>query len=132
VTCGDRLAAAQDSLRQEQFGDARSRLNERRVTARRKAESLQDVPQTVNAIMADALEKLNLQRFDDLQSVVPGLTLTGGNLSCVDSSGGVWTLGGLRPGKYTVAFAYECDERRWASVKARAASWTRAMASRRG
>src|SRR5688572_18566739 len=45
------------------------------VTARRRAESLQDVPQTVNAVTNETIEKLNIQNFQDIQSVVPGLTL---------------------------------------------------------
>lgn len=54
---------------------AESTLGEIVVTARRRSESLQDVPQVVNAVTADALGKLNIQRFDDVQAVVPGLTL---------------------------------------------------------
>jgi iron complex outermembrane receptor protein len=49
------------------------------VTARRRSERLQDVPQSVNAITADTLEKLKLQRFDDIETVVPGLTLQQGS-----------------------------------------------------
>jgi iron complex outermembrane receptor protein len=45
------------------------------VTARRRAESLQDVPQTVNAVTADALQKLKVIQFTDLQLLVPGLSL---------------------------------------------------------
>jgi len=45
------------------------------VTARRRAESLQDVPQTVNAVTSEEIEKLNLQNFQDISSVVPGLVL---------------------------------------------------------
>lgn len=48
------------------------------VTARRRDESLQDVPQTVNAVTSAAIEKLNLTNFKDIQTVVPGLTLSGG------------------------------------------------------
>src|SRR5688572_11832703 len=54
-------------------------LEEIIVTARRKAESLQDVPQTVDAVTADEIEKLSFQQFTDVQAIVPGLTLTGGN-----------------------------------------------------
>ncbi|CAN7526738.1 TonB-dependent receptor plug domain-containing protein [Phenylobacterium sp. LjRoot225] len=50
-------------------------LGEIVVTARRRSESLQEVPQVVNAIPADTLQKLNIQRFQDIQTVVPGLTL---------------------------------------------------------
>src|SRR4051794_7356462 len=56
-----------------------STLGEIVVTARRRSESLQTVPQTVNAVTADTLQKLNLTTFQDIQAVVPGLTLTQGN-----------------------------------------------------
>jgi iron complex outermembrane receptor protein len=45
------------------------------VTARRKEESLQDVPEFVNVVTAEAVEKLKLTQFTELQTVVPGLTL---------------------------------------------------------
>jgi iron complex outermembrane receptor protein len=45
------------------------------VTARRKDESLQDVPLTVNAVKAEELAKLNIRRFEDIGTIVPGLTL---------------------------------------------------------
>ncbi|RJF85893.1 TonB-dependent receptor [Sphingomonas cavernae] len=47
------------------------------VTARRREESLQDVPQTVNVVTADQIDKLNIRNFRDIQAVVPGLTLSG-------------------------------------------------------
>jgi iron complex outermembrane receptor protein len=50
-------------------------LGEIVVTARRRSESLQEVPQTVNAVTADTLQKLNIRQFADIQTVVPGLTL---------------------------------------------------------
>src|SRR3546814_16170854 len=40
------------------------------VTARRKSESLQDGPQTVNAVSNETLQKLNIQKFEDVQSIV--------------------------------------------------------------
>jgi iron complex outermembrane receptor protein len=45
------------------------------VTARRRSESLQEVPITVNAVTSEALQKLNLKQFSDIASVVPGLSL---------------------------------------------------------
>jgi iron complex outermembrane receptor protein len=54
-------------------------LEEIIVTARRKAESLQDVPQTVDAVTADEIEKLSFQQFTDVQAIVPGLTLSSGS-----------------------------------------------------
>lgn len=49
------------------------------VTARRKSESLQDVPQTVDAVSSDTLQKLNIQKFQDIQAVIPGLTMAAAN-----------------------------------------------------
>jgi iron complex outermembrane receptor protein len=45
------------------------------VTARRREESLQDVPLTVQAVTAQEITKLNLREFREIQSVVPGLSL---------------------------------------------------------
>lgn len=45
------------------------------VTARRKDENLQDVPLTVNAVTGDDLADLNIRNMEDVQSIVPGLTL---------------------------------------------------------
>src|ERR1700712_2844051 len=45
------------------------------VTARRREERLQDVPQTVNAVTGAAIEKLNIKQFEEIQNVVPGLRL---------------------------------------------------------
>lgn len=55
-----------------------SELEEIVVSARRRTESLQDVPQTVNVVSSDQIDKLNLRTFTDIQTLVPGLTLTGG------------------------------------------------------
>lgn len=49
------------------------------VTARRVAENLQDVPQTVTAVTSDTVEKLALTQFQDVAAVVPGLTLGNGS-----------------------------------------------------
>jgi iron complex outermembrane receptor protein len=54
-------------------------LGEIVVTARRRSESLQEVPQTVNAVTADTLQKLNIRQFTDVQAVVPGLSLQSAN-----------------------------------------------------
>jgi iron complex outermembrane receptor protein len=54
-------------------------LEEVVVTARRRAESLQDVPQTVDVVTADDVEKLNFQQFTDVQTIVPGLTMSSGS-----------------------------------------------------
>lgn len=45
------------------------------VTARRMDENLQDVPLTISAVSGQTLEELNIQNFQDVESVVPGLSL---------------------------------------------------------
>ncbi len=55
------------------------------VTARRREESIQDVPAVVNAVTAAEVAKLNLRDFQEVSTLVPGLSLssnsngTGGN-----------------------------------------------------
>jgi iron complex outermembrane receptor protein len=51
-------------------------LEEIVVTARRRDERLVDVPISVNAVTSEDVAKLNLRKFEDIQSVVPGLTLS--------------------------------------------------------
>lgn len=56
--------------------DEQASSNEIIVSARRRDESIQDVPQTVNVVTAEQVEKLNLRSFQDIQSIVPGLTMS--------------------------------------------------------
>lgn len=51
------------------------------VTARRRSESLQNVPQTVTAVGGDTIKKLSITQFQDVASVVPGLTLNNGGVT---------------------------------------------------
>ena len=46
------------------------------VTARRRDESIQDVPAVVNAVTPEAIARLNMRDFTEVQNVVPGLSLT--------------------------------------------------------
>lgn len=69
-------ALAQDSGPQAQAGETVSDTDII-VTARRRNESVQDVPATVQAVTADTMEKLNLRKLEDIQAVVPGLNLVG-------------------------------------------------------
>lgn len=55
-----------------------SRLEEVVVNARRREESINDVPQTVNVVSADLIDKLNVRNLNEIQGLVPGLTLSGG------------------------------------------------------
>lgn len=77
----DAAAAAQqaNAAGANEPGAGTSTLGEVVVTARRRAESLQEVPATVNAVTSETIQKLNLLDFKEIQSVTPGLELSGGN-----------------------------------------------------
>ena len=46
------------------------------VTAQRKSERLQDVPISINAVNAEMMQNRGIKDTFDLQSVVPGLSMT--------------------------------------------------------
>jgi iron complex outermembrane receptor protein len=69
-------AMAQDAAT-EDTGEVGFDSGEIVVQARRRDESVQDVPAVVNAVTAASIEKLNLRRLEDVASVVPGLSLAG-------------------------------------------------------
>ena len=48
-------------------------LEEILVTARKRQESVQDIPVAVSALTADMMENLNLKNLDDIAKVTPGL-----------------------------------------------------------
>lgn len=64
-------------------------LEEIVVTARRRDESLQDVPVTVNVVTTEMLEDMNIRRLEDLDSLVAGLTLNDDPLAANASLRGV-------------------------------------------
>ena len=51
------------------------------VTARKRAETLLDVPLAVTAVTEEAIDRLNIQNVDDLYSRVPGLYKAPGSLN---------------------------------------------------
>jgi iron complex outermembrane receptor protein len=48
------------------------------VTARRREESLQDVPIAISAFGGDALEEQGVQRIENMNAVAPNLSVMGG------------------------------------------------------
>jgi iron complex outermembrane recepter protein len=65
------------------------------VQARRRDESLQDVPLVVNAVTSESIEKLNLRDGTDVQNLVPGLQLR-------NESNGIGASGQLRGLQYDI------------------------------
>lgn len=62
------------------------------VTARRRDESLQDVPQTVNAVSSETIQRLRINEAADIARVVPGLIIEGGS----SGSGNFGSSSGMR------------------------------------
>ena len=80
VTHADEPQKPPTTTASAEAGSEATTLSEIVITARRKSEVLQDVPQTVTAVASD-LQKLNLQNLQDISGVVPGLQIvsnTGG------------------------------------------------------
>jgi iron complex outermembrane recepter protein len=72
------LASAQDPSTGAEAGQDtqdRSTLDTITVTARKREETLQDVPVAVTAFTADTLDKLNVEDLSDLDAQVPNLTI---------------------------------------------------------
>lgn len=62
------------------------------VTARRRSETLQDVPQTVNAVSGETIERLRINNAADIAQIVPGLSIEGAS----SGSGGFGSSSGIR------------------------------------
>ncbi|MFA7585218.1 MAG: TonB-dependent receptor [Novosphingobium sp.] len=92
------LAIAAPARAQDAAGSATAPTwsgNEIVVQARRKDESAQDVPLVVQAVTAQELSKLNIRDFKDIQTLVPGLSMS-------VSANGIGTQSSLRGIAYDV------------------------------
>lgn len=85
-------AVAQDRGRDPEAANGGDEGNEIIVTARRRDEVLQDVPQTINAVSSDTIQKLRINNASDIAQVVPGLSIDGGT----SASGGFGSSTGIR------------------------------------
>jgi iron complex outermembrane receptor protein len=68
------MAHAQESVAEKQ-GEEATTLGGVTVTARKREETLQEVPVAVTAFTADALDQLNVEDLSDLDAQVPNLTI---------------------------------------------------------
>lgn len=62
------------------------------ITARRRDEVLQDVPQTVNVVPSETIEKLRINSAADIAQIVPGISIEGSS----SGSGGFGSSSGIR------------------------------------
>lgn len=85
-------ANAQDTVTAEPAGASPVEGNDIIVTARRRDETLQDVPQTVNAVSNETIQKYRVNNAADIAQIVPGLTIEGAS----SGSGGFGSSSGMR------------------------------------
>jgi iron complex outermembrane recepter protein len=74
------------------------------VTARREAENLQDVPQSIAVVTSEQTEKYNILRMLDVQKIVPGLVMSDGNGLAQNTSMRGVTFNQVQALPQTVAF----------------------------
>ncbi|MEF9977609.1 MAG: TonB-dependent receptor plug domain-containing protein, partial [Thermomonas sp.] len=74
LLAGTGTAMAQDAA-PAQDGPKTTTLEGIKVTARKREETLQEVPVAVTAFTADSLDKLNVEDLSDLDAQVPNLTI---------------------------------------------------------
>jgi outer membrane receptor protein involved in Fe transport len=72
------LAATASMLPLSAYAQDASNEEEIVVTAQKREERLRDVPQSISAITAETLERLQANNFTDYAGHVPGLAVTGG------------------------------------------------------
>ena len=74
LLCVPTLSQAQEAPSKDEEASA-ARLESVTVTARKREETIQDVPVAVTAFTPEALEKLNVRDLGDLDAQVPNLTI---------------------------------------------------------
>ena len=67
------LAAAVPALFAMSVSEARAQIEEIIVTARKRAESLQDIPLSVTAFTMEQIERAGIARIDDIAKLTPSL-----------------------------------------------------------
>ena len=75
MLAGAGTATAQDAATPAQDGPKTTTLEGIKVTARKREETLQEVPVAVTAFTADSLDRLNVEDLSDLDGQVPNLTI---------------------------------------------------------
>lgn len=92
LLAGIAAAAVPLPVRSQDVPTGASGVEEIIVTARRRFETLQDVPQTVNAVSSDTIEKLRITSAADIQQIVPGISIEGSS----SGSGGFGSSSSIR------------------------------------
>lgn len=75
TVCAAALALAFPAVAQQAASQDDGKIPEVVVTASKRKESIQSVPMAVDAVTGNTLQKLNIQKFEDVEKLVPGLVL---------------------------------------------------------
>lgn len=85
---------------------AQAQLEEIVVTARARAESLQDVPATITAFSQDQIQKMGIQRAEDFVYMTPGVTMVN-TVEVGDTSLSIRGISGARDGETNFALVVD-------------------------
>ena len=75
TVCAAALALAFPAVAQQAAPKDDGKIPEVVVTASKRKESIQSVPMSVDAVTGSTLQKMNIQKFEDVEKLVPGLVL---------------------------------------------------------
>ena len=75
TVCATALALAFPAVAQQAAPKDDGKIPEVVVTASKRKESIQSVPMSVDAVTGSTLQKMNIQKFEDVEKLVPGLVL---------------------------------------------------------
>ncbi|MFJ1471993.1 TonB-dependent receptor [Massilia orientalis] len=75
TVCATALALAFPAVAQQVASNDDGKVPEVVVTASKRKESIQSVPMAVDAVSGTSIQKLNIQKFEDVEKLVPGLVL---------------------------------------------------------
>lgn len=101
--CLSLSAVAQDTIDVPPAEDEVKTLGAITVTARRKSESLQDVPGSITALTGDTLEKVGVERVEDFVGLTPGVTLVNA-AEAGDTQVNIRGINGARDAENSFAF----------------------------
>lgn len=76
TACTAALTLAFPALAQQDTSSKDGGIPEVVVTASKRKESIQSVPMAVDAVTSSTLQKMNIQKFEDVEKLVPGLALS--------------------------------------------------------
>ncbi|OFI36263.1 TonB-dependent receptor [Alteromonas lipolytica] len=97
IIAGVIISALQPALAQEEEKGADNQIEKIEVTARKRSESIQEIPLAVSALISDDIEKRGIIQVSDLADNAPGLVVSNNYSGKTDRSVQTFILRGFTP-----------------------------------